>query len=434
VSSLLEEIVDQIRHHSRLIIADDYEISIQRHQGQSRKYRNGEESVQSTEDRLWIGLRLAHRKAPGRSVTFSRSKAALDELVESAFHSARQSSPDPWFRFPLWKQIKAEPPKRLPFAPLDSLFPKLKVVPDVLDEVYDQWEISTLLNRKSERFPLAHLARVEAAHFSVLNHEDDSFFWVKEDRALPRSMEERPAWLAHCLQRSFRLKGSVADLSGNTGSLLMTPPVVAALVKTMLPWFYADRVHSGASPLHEARGTQIFSDAVNLIDDGSFSDAVETVPFDMEGSLPQVTQVVYQGVLKDLLFDVYAATRENRISTGNYLRPISSLEPKIGASTFYVKPSEEPASRLLSFMRNGVVVETVDAIEPIPATETEFTLKVSGWKAVRGEPAGALRELSFKIDLLQLFSRAVSVGNDLTFYGGVGSPSILFENVPLGAK
>ena len=42
--------------------------------------------------------------------------------------------------------------------------------------------------------------------------------------------------------------------------------------------------------------------------------------FDMEGSPTQKTTLVERGILKSFIYDSYFGARENRLSTGNYIR------------------------------------------------------------------------------------------------------------------
>src|ERR1700677_4932645 len=94
---LIESIVDDIRQHPKLVVADDYEVAVQRRLARSVTFRNGERVAVTRGDRLWVSLRVLHRKRPGRAATEFRGREAIQQLVESAFESALRSSVDPWF-------------------------------------------------------------------------------------------------------------------------------------------------------------------------------------------------------------------------------------------------------------------------------------------------------------------------------------------------
>jgi predicted Zn-dependent protease len=73
----------------------------------------------------------------------------------------------------------------------------------------------------------------------------------------------------------------------------------------------------------------------------------------------------------------------------------------------------------------------LDSIEPTPGSETVVNLRGSGWQLDANSDAEPVRDVLIQIDLFDLLSRAVAVGDDLTFFGCCGSPSVLFDGIPL---
>jgi PmbA protein len=311
----------------------------------------------------------------------------------------------------------------------------LKWVPQILEEVYELWQIQTRLHRKTERFSLSHDKTVEAVHFSVFHPTSESSYWLREDRAYSRPLTESAYWLANLLGRCVDQRST---LPGKDHARSETCPVVVApwagayLLKRMAPWFFADTIQMGHSPLTGARKRALFSEVITLIDDGTISGGVQTHPFDMEGSPTQATSLVERGVVKDFLYDFYTATRENRLSTGNLMRFPQEMLPTVGATNLFIQPGTDSPGDLISSVERGYLIETIEQIEPMAHSETEFKVRANGWKISRGQRSEPVTAISLHIDLVELFRRAVSVGKDLNFYGRFGAPSILFENIPLG--
>lgn len=428
----LEEIIEEIRQHPRLIIADDFEITAQRTTCRARDFRNGDPIRDATDDRLWLGLRIWHRRQPGRAATEFRTREALHQLVDSAFESALRSSVDPWFRFPLWKKPAPEAPKTRETYEYDSLFPKLNMIPDVFEESYETWELSTILHRKTEKFQLRHQREMHAARFAMLNQARGDQFWLHEDRALGRPLREREDWLEALLMQSVALAEGAPFAAQGKSHVLMSPPVAAALLKKMEPWFHADLVWQGRSPLCARREAPLFAPVIGIQDHGNHPDGPNAAPFDMEGALTQQTTVVQEGRLRDLLHDAYTAAKDNRISTGNYRRPVEASVPGIHASQLFFAPSTYRPAELCRAMNDGLILQSLDVIEELASGDTAFRVKGAGWRVAGGRPVEPLRDVALSFDLFELFQRAVEIGNDLTFYGCCGAPSILFENIPLG--
>jgi predicted Zn-dependent protease len=212
---------------------------------------------------------------------------------------------------------------------------------------------------------------------------------------------------------------------------LLSPAAVAAILSPMSPWFSAEEVQAGRSPLTDRRELPVFSKFIDLIDDGRHPLSPEASPFDLEGSATQETKLVAAGVLRDYLYDTYAATRENRLSTGNFLRAQDAAGPAIGASVLYVKPSAVRAATLRRAVSQGLFLQTITEVTAADRSPTSLQLRGNGWRVESGRCVEPLRDVVLTVDAIDLFARAVGVGDDLAFFNRFGAPSILFEDVPL---
>ena len=433
MSVRLEEVIDQAKNHRKLIIADDYELTVQSAVSQVKKFRNGQEMFHSLDDNLWLNLRVLHQRRPGRASTYFKGGDSIQQLVDNAFESAKRANPDPWFRFPLWKSTREQTEPLLPaLEGVESLHPQLRWTPDVVEEVFEDWQIETSLVRKTEKARLSYRKAAQGVHFSVQNHFGDQYFWLREERAYSRGIdfEERAECLGQLLNRSFKRKGGVFFSPTGRKDILMSPRAVAPLLKKMLQWFCADEVQGGRSPLIAHRGKMLFSPELTLIDQGNLPGGLFSAPFDLEGSVTQRTVLVERGLHRDFLYDCYAATKENRLSTGNFHRVGQEPRASLGPSNIYFAP-DESASESGQGLTDGIWLEELEKVEALPSKPTEFIISGMGWLVEAGERVAPIWQIKMRIDLLRLFQQAVSVGNDLIFYGCVGSPSILFEKIPL---
>lgn len=438
VDPLIESVVDDIRQHPKLVVTDDFEIVVQRRLARAVTFRDGERMAAARGDRLWVSLRILHRKRPGRAATEFRGREATQQLVESAFDSALRSSVDPWFRFPLWKQPRAgevPPAPAVDFPLPGSLFAKLTVRPDNVEETYEEWSQSTFLFRKTERFQLRHRQGGCTLRFSILNHaaggNAGDFFWVREQRQGKGPIATRERHLEDLLLQSVALAEGERFRGLPRGYLLLAPAAAAALLEPMSDWFSAERVQAGASPLAEKREAPIFSPAIEIVDHGRHPLASDASPFDLEGSLTQETTLVSGGTVRDFLYDAYAAARENRLSTGNFLRGPDAPGPKVTSSSFFVRPSSIRASELRKSMSHGLFLQNVSEVEPEEETSGRLRLRGTGWRVESGTCVEPLRDVALTVDAIELFRRGAAVGDDLAFFGRHGAPSILFEDVPL---
>jgi len=428
--------IEQVQQHARLIIADDYELAIQRTESVLTSFHNGKLTLQNESQADWISLRIEHRKRPGRSVVCNKSVDLVNALVEGAFQSAKLTHPDPWFRFPLWKNIPLETKETVeelsPFS--SSVTSEKRVNVDVIEERYETANVQTILVRKCQKTPRRVQKRIFGLKFSVLTHVGSNYYWLHDERASQKPLEKKGEWLEKLLQDSETLKEGILfnDLNmAKKGPVIFGPRVNIAFLKKISDWFYADKVQAGRVPLCGKTNETLFSSKVTLIDDGTLEHARNSSPFDMEGSLSQKTTLVNQGVLTSLLYDTYSGARDNRLSTGNFVRSGSTLEPAIGATNLYLAPDQNEINTLIRQLDQGIVIDGLHYLESVPDTETEFFLKASGWEVHGGQVIQPLLDIRLKLDVFDLFKNVAMIGNDLTFHGSFGAPSILFENVPL---
>ncbi len=430
----LESIADRIRQHPKLVIADDFEIGVQHTASNGVRYHNGELRQQSEGDRLWVSLRIHHRKRGGRSVCFNQSIESIQGLVDAAFEGANRAAVDPWFRFPIWKSLpKAAPEPEAPANLYGSLFNNAPRECSAFDEAYDVLTTRTLLRRKTERIELRHTLHSHLASFSVIARAGNEVIYLREERGQSGSLRDRQSYLESLTTAiAGRAKRPAKPCGRGRRRALFAPRVAASFLRVMAPWFSAQSIQAGRSPLTGLMGTMAFSEALTLWDDGNHPGSPWSAPFDLEGTASQKTCLVQKGVAKTNLFDVYCATRENRLSTGNFLRAPADAYPSIQASTLYLEPGERNLSGLLNDMGNGIYLDCLDSIELSAESPSKAAFNGSGWRVAFGECAEPLQGITGEIDLLELFRRASGVGSDISFFAGVGSPSILFENVPLG--
>jgi PmbA protein len=435
VSLSLETIADRIRQHPKLVIADDFEIAIQRSSSAGVRYHNGEIRSRSRGERLWVSLRILHRKRGGKAVVLNPSIESLGALVESAFESANRSAVDPWFRFPMWKNPHSKnTTEASALHAYDSLFDQCADQCAALDESYDESQTETYLRRKTERFELRHRRQAHLASYALLAGPEEDGIFVREEQGRSAPLDDRLAQVKRLIETAARRAGLEAKACGRgKRRLILAPRVSARLLRAMGPWFSADSVQNGRSPLRESLNQPLFHSAITLVDHGNHPTAPWSAPFDLEGSPTQRSVLVDKGIAKSWLYDVYSATRDNRLSSGNFLRPTSELYPRIAPSTLYIEPGEQTEAALFQTLGTGVYLDTLDGLEPVGGEPTVFTLRGTGWRVAFGECAELLSDVQARVDLRTLFRGAAAAAKDLSFFAGYGSPSILVEDVPLGS-
>jgi PmbA protein len=435
VPDTLETLADAVRKHPKLVIADDFEIAIQKVESLSVDYADGALDNEERADRIWVSLRILHRKRGGRASVLNPHPSSIGQLVDSAFESANRGAVDPWFRFPVWKPTSPVDDETAEWGecPYASLRTELPSECGFLSESYGLEKTQTYLRRKSERREQRAAVQTHRVRFAVIAQARGSTATAYEERAQTHELEERGRWLHQLFQTALLRSGNWATtpIRGKRKTVL-GPKVLSQLLQQIAPWFFADKVQAGRSPLSEKLNESWASPLVTLIDDGRRAGGVGTHPFDLEGVPAQSTVLIERGTVKSFLYDVYCATRENRLSTGNVHRSPDALQSKIQPTNFHFQAGASPREQLFREVGQGVFWDSLSQIEAVPGEPGAVYLRGSGWKIAYGELAEPLPSLEAVVGVSTLLRSAALVGSDLAFYGAYGSPSIFFEEMPLG--
>jgi PmbA protein len=162
---------------------------------------------------------------------------------------------------------------------------------------------------------------------------------------------------------------------------------------------------------------------------------------DGEGMPSRRKSLVLQGEISGYLYDRYWANRENissagprAESTGNSRRSSVKSPPGLGVSNFFIEPGKPSLTALFESLHQGLVVEDVMGIHTVDPISGDFSLGCSGDWVGRGEKQYPVKSIAIAGNLFDLFQKVEGVGEDLRFFGGVGSPSLLIESLEVSGR
>ena len=377
--------------------------------------------------------------------------AELDRTIEDAIRSAEATSPDPCFDFP---PALMDSHLELPIfdETLDGISEKEKIekakdleasakavdperIKKVRNASYQEvLSRTTLVNsnglRDSYRHSLASVsvtAVAEASGESEVSWDFDAshFFNDLDSEKVGRSAG----------RKALERLGGKRILTG-VYPVLLRNHVASEFLSLLGHSFFADQVQKGKSPLKGKRGERFFSPLLTIVDDGLYPKGILTAPFDGEGMPSQRTPLVTRGELVDYLYDRYWANRERLFSpgsragsTGNSRRHGIKFPPGVGISNFFIEPGDLGLSQLLEGFLHVLVVEEVMGLHTVDPISGDFSLGFSGDWIDQGQKVHPVKSVALAGNLFELFRRVSKVGKDLRFFGAVGAPSILIEEL-----
>jgi PmbA protein len=225
-------------------------------------------------------------------------------------------------------------------------------------------------------------------------------------------------------------------IPSGTYPVILKNHVVSEFLSLLAHSLLSDQVHKGKSPLRGRQGERFFSSLLTILDDGLYPKGTSSFPIDGEGMPSQKTSLVIQGEIKGFLYDRYWANRENRSSsnsqvrsTGNSRRHGIKFPPGIGISNLFIEPGDLPFPNLKKTLYQGLVVEEVMGLHTVDPISGDFSLGCSGDWIDKGEKVHPVKSIAIAGNLFELFRRVIGVGEDLRFFGGVGSPSLLIKDL-----
>ncbi len=93
-----------------------------------------------------------------------------------------------------------------------------------------------------------------------------------------------------------------------------------------------------------------------------------------------------------------------------------------------------PFEDLISAEKEVFLVLDLMGLHTVDPVSGEFSLGASGVIYRNGKPAHAVRGVTIAGNILDLWNKIVMVGEDLKFFGSLGSPSILVKDITVGGS
>jgi len=234
--------------------------------------------------------------------------------------------------------------------------------------------------------------------------------------------------------RALQLLGG-KRLSPVKASVLLDSATACDFLSLLAHSLSAEAVQKGKSMLAGKTGTPVASGIVRVTDNGLMDGMLGSKPFDDEGVPTGERVLIGEGVLRGYLHNTYTAAKEGLPSTGNALRGGFSRLPSVGGTNLFIGPSPTATANsedfLIKKLDTGLfVTETMGMHTANPVTG-EYSVGVSGVWVEGGLKRYPVREALISGTVLDLFRGICGVGDDLKFYGNIGSPSLLIEGVDI---
>ena len=407
--------------------------------------KNGEPESVDSRNTYGYGIRVVHDGRPGFS--FSNDPAEAKGVVSDALETAANSAPDPNMDMPVQDDVPEVQTvdEAVPRVTEDEALHYAAMVESGARE-YDSrvckirkaaasFGSSEVLIMNSRGLVLSERATSCSSIITAIAEEGEEA-QMGFDYSSGRNLDEVDfsSVGAGAARRAIQLMGA---RHGSTAKVqvLLDPMIASQFLSVLAGMLSADSVQKGRSLLAGKVGERVFHETLTIIDNGLLATSPARRAIDGEGVPISKKVMIGRGVLAGYLYDTRTAKKDGVHSTGNAVRGGYAGTPRPGAMSLYIEPAAtgEGLDGLMAGMDKGLCVTDAMGVHTIDPVTGEFSIGVSGLWIEGGKVRYPVNEAVISGSLSGLLSSVISIGNDLRFFGSIGSPSMLLGPVDLSA-
>jgi PmbA protein len=229
--------------------------------------------------------------------------------------------------------------------------------------------------------------------------------------------------------------GAAPVPSGKYG-VIIDEDVASDMLGVYFGCFSADMAQKGFSLLNGKLNEKIASDCVTIVDDPLIVGAMGSRSFDAEGVAAFTKTVIDEGVFKTFLHNNKTALKDGVKSTGNASKGDFKASVAIGATNFFIKPSETSQAALMEQLGDGLLITSFAGLHaganPISG---EFSLQAEGFVIKDGKKAQPVEQITVSGNFFNLLKNVKAVANDIVYRASnYASPSILIDNLDVAGS
>ncbi len=222
--------------------------------------------------------------------------------------------------------------------------------------------------------------------------------------------------------------------------VVFDPEAMASLLSVYSSIFNSESAQKGLSKLADKEGEVIASPIVTLVDDPFHKDNPMPMNFDAEGSPTYTKNVIENGKLQTLLYNLKTAAVAGKKTTGNASKAGYDAPVGIRPFTMYLAPGEMTEEELLQKAGNGVFINDLGGLHaganPISG---DFSLQSSGYLIENGKKTTHVKSFTVAGNFYDLLKNITALANNCKLPNALGvtafgSPTVLVEGLSVAGK
>lgn len=239
-----------------------------------------------------------------------------------------------------------------------------------------------------------------------------------------------------------RAKGNLGGEVPTTQAcpVIFDPEAMSDLLQTFSDIFSSESAQKGLSRLAGQEGQVIAAPCVTLVDDPFHPDNPMPINFDAEGCPTYKKNVIENGVLTTLLYNMKTAAVAGKETTGNAFKGSYTSPVGIEPFTMYLAGGDLTEEELLSKAGNGVYITSLGGLHAgANAITGDFSLQSAGFLIENGKKTTHVKSFTVAGNFYQLLKNITALANNTqlpTPFGMTtfGAPSVLVEGLSIAGK
>lgn len=199
--------------------------------------------------------------------------------------------------------------------------------------------------------------------------------------------------------------------------------------------FSGRQANLGLSLLKGKEGEQVAASCITLVDDPLYEGSSMQTGFDGEGVAAYTKNVIENGILKTLLYDIASAEKVGKESTGNGQRGSYSSPVTVAPYHFYIAKGECSEEELLKMLGDGLYITEVKGLHAgANAVTGDFSIESEGFMVRGGKKSEYVTSFTIAGNFFEFLKSIEALSNEVKLAAATGltvfgSPDVLIRQM-----
>ena len=212
------------------------------------------------------------------------------------------------------------------------------------------------------------------------------------------------------------LKVGAKEISTGKYDIVIDGKQMRALLSAFSSVFSGRNAYLGLSLLKGKEGEKVGAECLTLVDDPFYADSPMQTAFDGEGVATYKKNVIENGKLNTLLYDLASADKVGLESTGNGLRSSYASSVSISPYHFYIEGGEESDEELLARLKDGIYITEFKGLHAgANAVTGDFSIESFGFEVKDGVIGSAVKSFTVAGNFFELLLNIEAFSNNVKF-------------------